>query len=286
MLKTLLIRPSRAGSVNRFTTMTCNRRCCRIAPIVAIWTFFRKQSIASVCPIFETLIVVCQCRTIILTPQFNGKAYRVTRGIVRTLVPTALIALVLWSTGCSSIQTGAGFLGEISNARPADVIIVLGSGLENDGSAGVALQRRARRAAEAFRIGLAGRVMCTGGRTGMAERTEADACREILVTEGVPPDAILLEDNSSSTEENAVNARSLMDVLGLRSAILVTDGFHMPRATLIFSEMGVAHSRFPVSRRFLDVGAYDVAIRRELTALQWYFVRRVLGLSPSTRLFG
>lgn len=285
MLKTLLIRPSRAGSVNRFTTMTCSYRHRRMAPILAIWTFFRKQSIASACPLFETLIVVCQSRTIILTLLSNDMAHRVTRRIVRTIVPTALIVLVLWSTGCSSIQTGAGFLGEISNARPADVIIVLGSGLENDGAAGVALQRRARRAAEAFRIGLAGRVMCTGGKTGMAERTEADACREILVSEGVPPDAVVVEDLSRSTEENAVNARALMDVLGLQSAILVTDSFHMPRATLIFSALGIPHSRFPVSRRFLDTGAYNVAIRREMTALQWYFVKRVLGLSPTVRLF-
>lgn len=199
------------------------------------------------------------------------------RCTVRTLVPTALFAFALWLAGCTGVQ---------ARVPPADVIIVLGSGLEDDGSAGTALQRRTRRAAEAFRIGLADRVMCTGGRTGSAPRTEADACREILVSEGVPPDVIIVEDASRTTGENAVYARALMDAQGLRSAILVTDRLHMLRASLIFSELGIPHAQLPVSRRPFNPSAYSAALRREITALQWYFIRRALGLSPVAHPFG
>jgi hypothetical protein len=136
-------------------------------------------------------------------------------------------------------------VGDQNNAQQSDVIIVLGAGLRRDGRAGDALWRRSLVAAQAFHEGLAPNIVCTGGVSQTQTRSEADACREILIGEGVSPDAIMLEDGSHSTEENALNTRAIMAARGWQSAIIVTDSFHMMRAGWIFSASSASSTSRP-----------------------------------------
>ena len=53
-------------------------------------------------------------------------------------------------------------------------------------------------------------VLCTGAQADGYPRSEADACREVLMREGVPESAIWLEDESRSTEENAINSTQIL----------------------------------------------------------------------------
>lgn len=63
--------------------------------------------------------------------------------------------------------------------------------------------------------------------------------RALLIKAGVPDDAILLEDQSTSTAENIVFARRILDPLGITSVIIVSDAYHLPRARLIARRAGL-----------------------------------------------
>ena len=66
--------------------------------------------------------------------------------------------------------------------------------------------------------------------------TEAEQMRGVLSEWGVPDGAMILEDESRNTRENAVASLRLMQQRGLRRALLVTSAFHMPRALAIFQK--------------------------------------------------
>lgn len=175
--------------------------------------------------------------------------------------------------------------GAQDTAQPSDVIIVLGAGLRRDGQPSSALTKRSQHGAALWQRDLAERVVCTGGRANAYPRSEAEACREILLANGVPAHVIILETNSRSTEENAIFSKSLMDELGAQSAVLISDSYHMLRASWLFRLQGIQISRssVPASRvNFLLLYPYAL---REFGAIHWQVLKDALGL-PLTHLPG
>jgi uncharacterized SAM-binding protein YcdF (DUF218 family) len=55
---------------------------------------------------------------------------------------------------------------------------------------------------------------------------------------GIPPNAILTEENSVNTRENATRSYDLLSVRNIRKIILVTSAIHMPRAVAAFRNVG------------------------------------------------
>lgn len=169
-------------------------------------------------------------------------------------------------------------VGETRTPQQADAIIVLGAGLRRDGRAGDALTRRSLWAAQAYADGYAPRVICTGGITENRPRSESSACRALLIENGVPPDAIFIEERSRSTIENALYAHEIMRTNGWQSALLVTDSFHMLRASWIFNTQGIAHTAYPVPRNWMRISVYSVSLLREIAALHWQALIEVFNL--------
>lgn len=190
----------------------------------------------------------------------------------RFVVITALIWLIVAGVLAASVYA----FSQQDHAEPSDVLIVLGAGLRRDSRPGPALYRRTSRAIELYNDGYARAIICTGGFTAGRSRSEADACRELLVAGGVPQDAILLEERSRSTEENALYAREIMEANSWQSAVVVSDGYHLLRAQWIFSQEGitVTTSPSPGPGRL----ALASAIGREVLALHWQLFKDALNL--------
>jgi uncharacterized SAM-binding protein YcdF (DUF218 family) len=64
--------------------------------------------------------------------------------------------------------------------------------------------------------------------------SNAEAMRRLALSEGVPAESILVEEQATNTYGNALHTRRLMEAHGLRSAILVTSPYHLQRAALTF----------------------------------------------------
>ncbi|MFK7987668.1 MAG: YdcF family protein [Sandaracinaceae bacterium] len=128
----------------------------------------------------------------------------------------------------------AAYLDRAGHRAPPDTeydaIIVLGCRVRPDGTASLALARRARHGARLYREGLAPRLVLTGG-VGDHPPSEARAAAVIAMEEGVPESAIVLEDASTSTDENAREAAARIDA---RRVLVVSDAYHTYRAARVF----------------------------------------------------
>src|SRR5690348_5200804 len=122
---------------------------------------------------------------------------------------------------------------------PADAILVLGRKLEADQPSPVFVARLAH-AESLWRAGLAPRVLVAGGLTGRASISEAEAGRAWLVGHGVPPEAVLIEDQSQHTLENLFLVRETLRAQGWRTLLLVSDPLHLARATALAGGLGLA----------------------------------------------
>lgn len=196
----------------------------------------------------------------------------------RRLFVAILIVVGVWGVLCAGLVGAALAVGDHNNAQPSDVIVVLGAGLRRDGRPGDALWRRSLVGAQAFNEGLASHVICTGGVSERQTRSEADGCREVLLSAGVPAEAIILEETSRSTEQNAINAKTIMAERGWQTAVIVTDSYHMLRAGWIFGGEGIDYTRYPVPRNRVRVQWTAISLVHELAAIHWYAAKGVLGL--------
>ena len=144
-----------------------------------------------------------------------------------------------------------------------DGIVVAGCHVRPDGQPTASLAQRVRRAVELFHAGTAPVLVLTGG-VGTHEPAEAVAAARLARSLGVPDEAIVLEDRSGSTEENARFAR---EIFGGRRVIVVTDTYHLYRTERVFRRyfdevMGVA-AISPMPSRV-------AGSLREVSALLWY----------------
>lgn len=97
---------------------------------------------------------------------------------------------------------------------------------------------RAGHAADLYRGGFAAYIIASGGPT-HPETTEAAALARLLQRDGVPADRIVLEDRALNTIQNMYYSAAIMAERGWRSAILVTEPFHIRRATLVAHDIGL-----------------------------------------------
>ena len=184
----------------------------------------------------------------------------------------------VWGLLCLVLAGVVYGYGLTDRAARSDVIIVLGSGLNRNQTPGPSLRNRSEHAAALWREGYAPAIICAGGYARWATRSEADGCAEVLRENGVPDSAILLEERSRSTEENAAYAQEIMRQHGWQSALIVSDGYHLLRATWIFSQQGYAElSSSPATDTPLFFNLI-LGIAREVVALHWQVVKTVLGL--------
>lgn len=143
--------------------------------------------------------------------------------------------------------------------EPADVAIVFGMSVP---------RRPVERAAELFHAGLVPKLLFSGGYNPRLGRPEAHEMAELAQAQGIPAEAILIEDKALNTQENIeFSHRLLEDRLGrggVGSVMLLTIHYHLRRACL------AARRRFPA-----DVGlCWTCYASRYYTSDNWFEVER------------
>ena len=123
-------------------------------------------------------------------------------------------------------------------ARNADVILVLGAA-EYSGRPSPVLKARLDHALELYGRKLAPLIMTTGGAGGEQVFTEGTVGRAYLTGHGVPPEAIIVENEGESTVQSITLATEIMSRMGLRSAIVVSDGYHIYRVKKMLVSRGI-----------------------------------------------
>ena len=126
-------------------------------------------------------------------------------------------------------------------------IVIFGAAVWPDGQASPSLRRRVRYGLAAARCAPDDLVFCSGG-VGRFGPSEASVMAGLLAQGGIEPARIVLDEASCDTLQNVIAAAGFVRARGLDGAIVCTDGFHMPRARMLFSALGVATRAGPVSR--------------------------------------
>jgi len=181
---------------------------------------------------------------------------------------------------------------EPESFAPADVIIVLGGGMDADGTLHQATRLRVRKGVALFQAGTAPKILFTGGRAVETGPSSGDMMARLAMQLGVPAAAIITETRSLSTLQNALFSMPKMEKA--TRIIIVTEGFHLLRSWLSFQwvalieaqtlDIALAHST--IFRP--DSGAKLVA--REALAF-WFNLGRAalwhiggwLNVAPDTR---
>ncbi len=172
-----------------------------------------------------------------------------------TARPLLAAALALAAPQLVARATSAGRRHRADSARlrPADAALVLGARAWPDGRPSRFLRERVDTAAELYRRGLVGRLVLTGAGSNREGLDETEAMARAALEAGVPHEALVLDPSGHDTRASARGAR---ERLGLRSVIVCTQEFHLPRAMWLCRSAG------------LDTqGAYPAVLPRRHTAI-------------------
>ena len=133
------------------------------------------------------------------------------------------------------VWTVAEPLRIVEQPRAADAIVVFAGGVGESGRAGGGYQERVALAADLFQAGHAPNLVFSSGFAFSLK--EADVMKTLAVSLGVPPSAIILEQQAASTNENVTFVREILDQRGWRRILLVSSPYHMRRATLTWRKL-------------------------------------------------
>jgi vancomycin permeability regulator SanA len=155
---------------------------------------------------------------------------------VKKVLLTAGIVLALAFIVCAALIVLDGLRDEI---QAADVAIVLGSKVEAGGTPSVRLRARLDKTVELYRQDLFPRVIVSGG-VGVEGFDEATVMKAYLVGRGVPGERIYLDSQGATTYLTARNASRMMKENGWRSALVVSQYFHISRTKLALRRHGIS----------------------------------------------
>jgi uncharacterized SAM-binding protein YcdF (DUF218 family) len=110
----------------------------------------------------------------------------------------------------------------------ADAIVVLGAA-QYDGDPSPIFKARLDQAAYLYDEGFSPVVIVTGGKQAGDRFTESEAGANYLVSQGVPDDAILNENQGRTTLESLRGVREMAGERGIDSVLLVSDPMHSER---------------------------------------------------------
>lgn len=154
---------------------------------------------------------------------------------IRILLTVSVLAVLVALAGVSSPQAGKKKKKKKTPSR-VGVIIALGVGHNYEAQPSFKMVQRVATAVRAYKSGRAKYLLFCGGHTS-GHVAEAQEMKVMALAMGVPPRAILVEDGSITTVENARNAELIIKKKRFRSALLVTHRGHLPRATKAFKKI-------------------------------------------------
>jgi SanA protein len=150
-----------------------------------------------------------------------------------------LVALVLVFLAATNLYVIYGphgsFTSDVERVPHAQAAVVLGAQVEPSGRMSPMLADRVQQAIALWDAGKVNRILVSGDHHTWAY-DEPDTMRKALVAAGVPPRVIYEDHAGFDTWASVVRAKK---IFGVRSAVIVTQGFHMPRALFLAHEAGL-----------------------------------------------
>lgn len=131
-------------------------------------------------------------------------------------------------------------------ARPTDAIIVMGAA-QYRGRPSPVLRARLDHAIGLFAQGYAPRLVLTGGIAEGDTASEAAVSRAYVLRAGVPDSSLLLENDGRTTSQSMRAVAQLLQARGMEGVVIVSDPFHVFRASVLARRHGLRAVTSPTS---------------------------------------
>jgi uncharacterized SAM-binding protein YcdF (DUF218 family) len=164
------------------------------------------------------------------------------------------------------------------DARPrSDAIVVLGTAQYN-GVPSAIFQARLEHARALYAQGIAPVVVTVGGKQAGDRFTEGEAGRDYLAQAGVPTTSLLAVPHGVDTLESMQDVAAVFRQHGWKTAVLVTDPWHVMRAEKMADDSGMQAAGSP-TRQGPAVQTRSTQFRYIVRETAAYLVYRMTGRS-------
>ena len=148
----------------------------------------------------------------------------------RTILTPILLGFTLWLCGHTAYTV---FDGLTDSGQTADVAVILGSKVNEDGTLSTRLSQRLDYGLQLYRSGRVKKLLVSGGlgKEGFLEGTKMN---DFLAKNGVPDSAIVVDNHGDNTVATVENTLHLKDSLHYTRLIVVSQYFHLTRTKMLF----------------------------------------------------
>ena len=161
---------------------------------------------------------------------------RLTKLTFRIVSYAAILALLtILLTRMVFLQSASTQTLSKEDAPVRQVAIVFGAQVRRDGMPSAVLRDRIETAVKLYKNGKVEKLLMSGDNR-FVDYNEPKSMRRYALTLGVPDADIVLDYAGRRTYDTCYRAK---EVFGVNSAILVTQGFHLPRALFLCKAFGI-----------------------------------------------
>ncbi|MFZ3071095.1 MAG: YdcF family protein [Anaerolineaceae bacterium] len=165
----------------------------------------------------------------------------------------------------------------------ADAIVVLGGGTESPDTPRQMVEvngagDRVLYAAKLYKEGAAPLIILSGGNLGFSQArstTPAQEMRAMMITLGIPEKALVLQEKSQNTAEDAAYTLEILEGKGIEKIILVTSAAHMDRSVMLFRDEDLEIIPAPTD--------YTVTSQSWNNLMHWDYKIVLLNLMPNSQ---
>lgn len=178
-----------------------------------------------------------------LTPR--GRKRIIIGSIATALIVFLIAGFILGVNWWMITSTRGQLVKSMDDLRPDTVVLVPGARVYSDGRLSGMLEDRVRLAADLYKAGKAKKLLMSGDNS-KTHYDEVTAMRNYAIKLGVPPDDVVRDFAGFRTYDSIVRARDIWD---LKSLIIVSQAFHLPRSLFLAKQLGIDAQGIPADRR-------------------------------------
>lgn len=202
-----------------------------ILDTLVVSTFVNGMDLGVVLP----LVIGVACIVWSLKPLYEKHLQKINPALRRITYWAFMLFLFFFIVVEGCIILGGIYI-QNADVEP-DYILVLGTGINADGSPSLTLEKRLLRGIEYANKYPDAYIVVSGGQGKTEPMPEAKAMAIYLVDRGISPGRIMVEDKSTSTMENFKYTKELIDPTG--KIVFITNDFHVFRSTILARRNGL-----------------------------------------------
>ncbi|MCK9393413.1 MAG: ElyC/SanA/YdcF family protein [Candidatus Paceibacterota bacterium] len=171
-----------------------------------------------------------------------------------------ILFIIIWSNYIVNKESGGLIYQDINQIPNAQVVLILGASVKPNKEMSDIFRDRVDTAIKLYENKKVLKIIISGDH-GKKYYDEVEAAKKYLLEKGIPPDDIFLDHAGFDTYDSLYRAKYIFDV---KSIIVVTQNFHLPRAMFIAKKLG--HNAYGLSADLHSYSGAEKMFIREIFA--------------------